>query len=346
MSTVHFTSTATGAHPLDRAALELIALCERALHTAASRFAVVRDPGIADYIVFIEPPIQKFEAYGRILAENPIIRQFAERCFAYDWADDAAGFMPGVYPSLRRGQWDPRQFVSGGFLLPYNEVVAVAASNGHRHERRVPELLMSFHGAASHPLRTRLLQTGSVVDDPEIDFSVSPEWFTHSADRKNEYVMRLLSSKFVLCPRGIGPATFRTYEAMALGRAPVIVSEEWMPPDGPDWTKFSLVVSESRICDLPRLVRERERDWAAMGRAAREAWEDHFAFPRGVIRMLEAIERLSLARARGQTLEELRTRWSSHSFKAANGWTKTQRLGRLVSSREARVRIRGRLKAR
>jgi hypothetical protein len=36
------------------------------------------------------------------------------------------------------------------------------------------------------------------------------------------------------CPAGIGPATYRLFEAMELGRVPVILSDEWVPRKGLD----------------------------------------------------------------------------------------------------------------
>jgi Exostosin family len=352
VSTFFFTSTADGgnrvlADELDLEALYCVAMCRRALDEETTRFANAADPVEADYIMFIEPPRHKFEGYGRVLCEHPLIQRFAERCFVYDWADGAAGFLPGVYASLRRSQWDPCCLMPGGFLRPYNEAVVAAATeiDGQAGDVPEPPSLLSFRGHESHPVRTRLARTPAVVEDPQIDFSMSREWFNHSADQKRDHVTRLLSGKFALCPRGWGPATFRTYEAMALGRAPVIVSDEWIAPEGPDWTKFAIVVNEARIADLPRIVREHEHEWAAMGRAAHQAWKTYFAGSPGVISMLRAVERISLARERGETYDELRSRWSSRRFKRANGWDTTQRVARLVTSPEARRRLQRRLRA-
>src|ERR1019366_6173089 len=117
---------------------------------------------------------------------------------------------------------------------------------------------------------------------------------------------------------------------------------EWIAPEGPNWAKFALVVSEARIADLPEIVREREGEWAQMGRLAREAWKEFFAHPSAVTTMLAAVERISLARPRGETLDELIARWSSRRFKLDNDWAKTQRLKRLMTAAEVRRRLLGR----
>jgi hypothetical protein len=325
---VHFTSTgASGSDASDREAQELIASCEQALAQQTSPFGLAAADH-ADYIVFIEPPTHKFPAYGQVLSDNEIIRLHAERCFAYDWADGPAGFLPGVYPSLPRSRWDPVRVVSGGFLRPYNHAVLETAAVPDASLE--PHLLMSFRGASSHPVRKRLLECSAILNDPGIEVSSSDGWFDHSQEEKRAHASRILGAKFALCPRGVGPATFRIYEAMALGRAPVIVSDEWLPPAGPDWPSFSLVVEEARVAELPQIAREREADWVEMGCRARAAWEAHFAHPAGVLGMLEAVQRIAEARARGETFDELRERWSSRAFKSANGWSARQRVARRV----------------
>lgn len=338
MPTVHFTSTALGVDSADEYALSLLRTCRTALAEQPGRFRGTDDPGAADFIVFVEPPRDKFQGYERDLLAHDALRSFPERCFVYDWTDRAAGFLPGVYPSLRRSQWDPTRMVTGCFLQFYNEAVS-AASQAGEDRTYTPRLLMSFRGSISHLVRPRLAHTPSVTGDPEVEFSLIDSWYTHTDDQKADYVASLLEAKFALCPRGHGPTTYRVYEAMALGRAPVIVSDEWIAPAGPDWSSFALVISEARIADLPRIVREREDDWIEMGRLARQAWHDFVLPPAGVTAMLRAVEQISLRRTRGETLDELRARWSSHRFKAQHDWAAYQRLRRLTTSAEVRGRV-------
>ena len=91
------------------------------------------------------------------------------------------------------------------------------------------------------------------------------------------YAETLCRSKFVLCPRGLGTATFRLFEAMQAGRAPVIVSDGWVPPEGPRWEEFSLRVRERDVRQIPALLEARESEHARMGALARRAWEEFFA---------------------------------------------------------------------
>jgi hypothetical protein len=322
---------------MDGEALSLLEECQIAVSQRPSRFRIARELTAADLIVFIEPPRHQFAGYADTLSTQPAVRRFPERCFAYDWADGPAGFLPGVYPSIRRNQWDPARLVAGGFLRPYNAAV-LSAARIESHNSATPAFLAYFRGAASHVVRQKLM--ASLRDKPDVDVSLTVEWFTHSREQKTDYVSGLQSAKFAVCPRGVGPATFRVYEAMALGRAPVIVSDDWVEPQGPDWATFAVRVSEARLSDLTTILREREDDWAEMGRLAHQAWEQFFAHPVAVTTMLSAVERISLARARGETFDELRGRWSSRRFKVENGWATEQRLKRLLTSTEVRRRLR------
>jgi hypothetical protein len=84
-------------------------------------------------------------------------------------------------------------------------------------------------------------------------------------------------SKFVLCPRGLSPASIRLFEAMCAGRVPVVLSDEWVAPDGPKWDNFCVFVPERDAASVPRLLEEREGDAIKMGLAARREWEIYFS---------------------------------------------------------------------
>jgi hypothetical protein len=87
------------------------------------------------------------------------------------------------------------------------------------------------------------------------------------------YAESTARSRFVICPRGLGPSSIRIFEAMRMGRCPVIVSDDWTPPSFVDWNACSIRVAESAVRDLPAILREREADAASLGAAARAAWE-------------------------------------------------------------------------
>lgn len=63
-----------------------------------------------------------------------------------------------------------------------------------------------------------------------------------NAARWRRYLESLNDSKFVLCPRGFGTSLWILFEVMKAGRAPVVLSDRWTRPKGPDWDAFSITI--------------------------------------------------------------------------------------------------------
>jgi len=87
----------------------------------------------------------------------------------------------------------------------------------------------------------------------------------------------LRDSRFILCPTGAGTSTPRFFEAMKAGRVPVILSDNWVAPEGPRWQAFSLRVPERDVRLLPQILEQHETRAAAMGMLAREEFERWFS---------------------------------------------------------------------
>jgi hypothetical protein len=64
---------------------------------------------------------------------------------------------------------------------------------------------------------------------------------------------------------------------MKAARCPVIIADDWTPPAGPDWTACSLRVKEAGLAGLPGILAAARPRAAAMGEAARTAWERYFS---------------------------------------------------------------------
>jgi hypothetical protein len=120
-------------------------------------------------------------------------------------------------------------------------------------------------------------------DDEGFLFDTTPYWPYAELDDETrsalerQYVDVATRSRFVLCPRGLGASSIRLFEMMRMGRAPVIISDEWTPPDGPDWEAFSVRVAEADVDELPDILRARADAADQMGERARRCWEDWFS---------------------------------------------------------------------
>jgi hypothetical protein len=299
-----------------------------------TRYAPADRPEDADLIVFVEVEYVKFRSYLRTLEAQPLLRRFPNRCFVIDCADTVLGLVPGVYTCLRTDQEDRARFRSGGYLRTYNpfcEEVFRATSGAD------PRWLFSFRGAdSSCALRRRLLATRFPGDDNFI--TEQRNWCDHPADIQKRYAEEIAASRFVLCPRGVAPASIRLFETLQLGRVPVILADEWVPPEGPSWPEISLRVSESRIDELAEIIRANADRAEVMGRSARRAWEEWFAPDVIFLRMLDAIEGIRLQRPLDHNEARYQRAWHSLSFRWARGWTVPQRLVSVAGRAAARVR--------
>ena len=247
----------------------------------ADRFGVhtlTDDPGAADVILFVE--IVACGHHCINIRRHPLTRRFREKCFLSDPSDRAIPFLPGIYAAIEKRWHSPGRTRSGPYP-GHMENPFMEDDPGFRERT----YLYSFIGNQSTwPLRARLAELGHPrgffedrsSDSLRIRMTGTPE---EVAGFNRHYADVAKRSHFVLCPRGVGASSIRLFETMRAGRAPVILSDAWVPPEGPAWERFSLRVPERDWATLPALLEAREGDAAAMGRLAREAWEEWFAPP-------------------------------------------------------------------
>lgn len=235
---------------------------------AVGEHPVEADPERADALLFVDLQQYPGDPFPRALRQHELVRAYPEKVFVYDERDLAFFTFPGVYvapaPRLAR-----RRAVLGGPYPWLPNAPAVAAAE--------PDLLFSFRGSRTHPVRAELLalehDRGLVEDASGVDFfplggAAPDERLQHARVAYRELIVR---SKFVLCPRGHGPSSFRVYEALAAERVPVIVSDDWLPPPRVDWDRCAVRVAERDVHAIPRLLEQREADWPELVAGGRDA---------------------------------------------------------------------------
>lgn len=243
---------------------------------SSGRHSVVDDPRSADIILFVDRGPLPF---GLSLLLMPIWWIYNSKCFLYDEQDYPCRWHRGLIVSLEsfsykyylhRGAAYIREGVgSWTKQLPFN--------GDQKH-------LFSFCGSLqTHPVRQAIMDKlsdyGYILDVPRA--------FTQTAFMRGDVdAIRSLRSQlesiceqsmFVLCPRGVGASSIRVFEVMSMGRAPIIISDAWVPPYGPDWSSFSIRVPENQIQDIPELLHKLYPKAQYMGQQARTAWEQWFA---------------------------------------------------------------------
>ncbi len=265
-------------------------------------------PESADLVIFAESH-QDDASCGRFLAavrRHEVHRRRPERCVVHCGADHPWPGLPGFYASIERRWHVPWWTRSASYLVEPNPFLETLPGEGPWSTRR----LASFVGACGgRPTRQRMLR----LEDPRIQVEDTHAEFIGAIRRgeesrvlalKRHHVASMLESRFVLCPRGFGASSIRLFEAMQVGRVPVILSDDWVEPRGPRWDRFSVRVPERRMEDLPAILKPLEDRAEAMGQLARKAWEEWFAPPVLLGRLaregLELVRQASTRRAAGR----------------------------------------------
>jgi hypothetical protein len=195
------------------------------------------------------------------------------------------------------GQENSALFKQGFFLrVASNELLDVTAETLQKE----PTHLGWFRGNVdNHPVRRRLLELGA-----DAAFSIE-HCDTGLTRTESTYAEDLLCGKFVLCPRGLGASTFRVFEAMRLGRVPVVISDAWLEPPGVRWKDFIVRVAEANVAAIPRLLCAIEPDWRQMAQMARQAWERNFSLAAS-IRWIDAVVSDILKESAASSPDEVR----------------------------------------
>jgi hypothetical protein len=219
---------------------------------------LVDDCRRADLVLFVDSARPDL----RDIREHPIYRENVESTFVLHHGDRILPFVPGVYTCAERG-FSIGRTRTGGFLTVVEDDRFVFSSVDPK-----PSYLFSFVGRSiTAPVRRSILG----LRHPRCMLKDTSE-----ARCSDAYVEIMRRSSFVLCPRGYGSSTYRFFEALKMGRVPVVLSDAWVAPVGPDWASCAVFVREADVERLPHLLERLEGNAAAMGLAAHRTWEDWF----------------------------------------------------------------------
>jgi hypothetical protein len=256
---------------------------------------LVDDPARADCILFVENHPGHDPYFFEVL-RSPLYSRFKRKCVLYHDADQAVTALPTISPSVERWQLGRGSKRSVHYVARLCENVAInTATPQWTIERRY---LCSFVGSSrTHGVRRQLLGT-PCADAILTDTKDQRAWEmseTQKAQYEAEYLRIAVESHFLLCPRGIGPCTYRLFESMQLGRAPVIIADEWVEIEGIDWNAFSIRIPERDTDRLESILAARRQESLQMGRIARQVWEQHLS-PAASLRTLAAAAFAALAK--------------------------------------------------
>lgn len=244
---------------------------------AQDRFGVHRQtdsPDDADLILFVEHGRYTEDPFYAKLLRHPTLRGHRRNCLMYNEHDRAWFVLPGVYCSMPASHFVPRYQRACGYLQDGNDYLQETLPDED------PPLLFSFIGTPNCGVRRRLLRLNApdaVVRSARLGAGWTAAMAGPDEDLWRGYADVMARSRFVLCPRGHGTSTYRLFEAMRASRVPVILSDQWAPPAGPDWDRFSLRVPERDAASVPERLRREDHRFREMAGEARAAWEEWFA---------------------------------------------------------------------
>ncbi len=253
-------------------------------HSLAARdrfgvHALVPDAESADIILFVDLHQFHLDWQLKQLRRHPLVQRFGTKIMVYDERDRPFCIFPGLYVSMPKTYFDVSRQRACSYSYLKNELVQPVASE--------PDLLFSFQGASTHSSRRTIFTLShprAVIENTSaVNFFEGPEmaaneeYQTRVRLQKERYKEIVARSKFVLCPRGWGVSSFRLFETLAAGRVPVIVSDEWVAPRGPDWDACSVRIQESDVLNLARILEAREAQWPVMAQNAADTFRAWFA---------------------------------------------------------------------
>lgn len=295
----------TSAYPLDKERnFAANWLRESAENDPYKIHSITDDPKSSDIILFVEHHPGSDPYFFEVL-KSDLFRKYKKKCYLYHDCDWTIPLIPGIYPSLKKKMLDLSIAEAGPYIarLCENEAIKYLA------DKPKPEYLFSFMGARiTHSVRTEILE----LNYPNcylIDTSGKNSWKLNANEKlsfEEKYVDVCQKSKFILCPRGIGPSTYRLYESMEMGISPVIISDDWVPVKGPEWDSFSIRIFEKDVKEIPAILEARKADSDKMGEIARKNWEEYFSKEVCFHHMAEACKNLHENRDRANFLMYLK----------------------------------------
>lgn len=288
------------------------------------RHSLADDPESADAILFLESNYTKSINDLGVFRGNPLLRRWSHKAYTLNYASTPVPFLPGLYVSLPASQQDTKWTAA----IPYPWPSPNPLMAGFKTTIANPRQCATFRGSLSHPVRKELL---NLFDHEEQlgSFHHVDRWFDHSGEEYLSYLNDIVDSRFVLCPRGLATSTYRLYEALRLARVPVIISDEWVAPEGIDWLACSIRLAEDRLIDLPALIRSCLDRWPVMCQAALGVWNSSFDDSVLADYLFDRLEVLMWMKRPFVDWNFLEQRWHSSSFRRLNKWDALSRMRRL-----------------
>ena len=220
-----------------------------------NKHTIVDKPMEADIVVFVGSSKANFSD----IKCSHLYKMHKNKSVIFYSGDKGIPILPGVYTCLENNWMTrSRKSVLSGFYLRVTDNDSLDIDDDINNAK----YLFSFIGnALNHPIRQnicRLSYSHSYLKDSSTDKRQQDDGISGDNKERGILYRRVMAqSKFILCPRGVGVSSWRLFETMRAGRVPVIISDSWIPPNGPKWESFALFVKESEVGQLPMILEKK-----------------------------------------------------------------------------------------
>ena len=234
----------------------------------SDQFEVVKDVKEAKLVLFVGSSEVNFNDVRR----SAVYKNYKDKSVIFYSGDRMIPILPGLYPCLEKNMLvkNSRSRQSSYYLR---------VTDNQTLDTKEPindaKYLYSFLGnCRNHPVRAEILQ----LRHPRALLADTSTAGRRQTDANNEYYLTVIKqSKFVLCPRGIGVSSWRLFETMRAGRVPVIISDDWVEPPGPDWKQCSVRIAESQLRKINMILEEYESEAEELASNARRDWLKYYS---------------------------------------------------------------------
>lgn len=260
------------------------------LDTQTAGRHVRADPVDADVILFTQCHMLAGDWRLTRIAKHPLCMQYPEKIYVYDERDRPWLRFPGMYVSMPARQFRRRWQVATSYYGMKPQTVNNSPAEDN--------LLFTFVGSPTARCREAIYalhHPRSYVERVTRFRFYDPSSAGFMA-RKQHFAEIMARSKFVLCPRGRGTSSIRLYETLAAARVPVILSDAWVPPNGPRWEQFTIRWPEGGVAELPAYLESREADVPELVRRGSDEFNRWFAPDRMLAVRLDELEQVVQAR--------------------------------------------------
>jgi hypothetical protein len=158
------------------------------------------------------------------VVNHKLTKAYKQKIIFYADIDRPIAILPMLSPTIEKKYYNKALFQSAPFIA--RQAINDSISYTHLDDKR--KYLFSFLGSCkTNPVRYELLNI-DYKDCVLKDTSDLVYWKLSNEEKiklTTESVDIYKQSYFILCPRGIGPDTYRVYEVMQMGLVPVVISD-------------------------------------------------------------------------------------------------------------------------